>query len=76
MPVFLLLFSRFSLRCRNFSQCLCRLSPFLLSYVAVKRAFFIAYWPSLKISKLVFRNNFMGPKILINCVFKLTIHLY
>ena len=76
MSVFLLLHLRFSLCFRNFNQSLCRLSPFLLSYVAVKRAFFIAYWPSLKISQPVFPDNFIGPRILINCVFKLMINLY
>ena len=33
----------FICRCRSFNQSLCRLSPFPLSYVVVKGAFFIAY---------------------------------
>ena len=63
--------------CCSFFPSLCRLSPFLLSYVAVSRscrssefyrktAFFIPYLPLLKNSQPVCPDDFMGPKILIN----------
>ena len=63
--------------CCSFYPSLCRLSRFLLSYVAVsgscrlsefylKRAFFIPYLPLMKNSQPVCPDDFMGPKILIN----------
>ena len=74
-------------RCRSFYPSLCRLSWFLLFYVTVsrscclsefylKRAFFIPYLPLLKSGQPVCLDDFMGPKILIKCVFKLKIKLY
>ena len=74
-------------RCRSFNPSLCRLSQFLLSYVAVsrscrlsefylKRAFFIPYLPLLKNGQPVCPDDSVGPKILIKCVFKLKIKLY
>ena len=70
----------FRCRCRSFYPSFCRLSPFLLSYVACRnftlRAFFIPYLPLLKNSQRVCPDDFMGPQILINCVFKLKINLY
>ena len=58
---------------------LSQFQPIFVSFVAfsavlcccyLKRAFFIAHWPSPKIRQPVFPDNFMGPKMLINCVFK------
>ena len=68
----------FHRRCRSFCPSFCRLSPFLLSYVAVsrscrlsefflKRAFFIPYLLLLKNSQPVCPDDFVDPKILINC---------
>ena len=61
----------FRCRCRSFYPSFCRLSEFYL-----KRALFIPYLPLLKTSQPVCHDDFMGPKILINCVFKLKINLY
>ena len=71
-----------------FSLLLSQFLPIFLSFVAIsavlgrlsefyfKRAFFIPYLPLLKNSQPVCPDDFMDPKILINCVFKLKINLY